>query len=349
VKCLDAWRQTEWTTHRFKRSVAAADASSVHFRSSLLARSGLLAVATASLLLMLGAAAYAQSSRSPAPLTRTLSSANIALPTPAAARSIVSSLWSQRESALASLNTTKIDPLESASAKQQDDDYINSVRCRCERRKDPHPADRVIPQVPKSSVQPVFFAQVHTTNANTREHLWYVVAVERNVAGLWKLAYINLGGYKAAPPLRWLTNSSGYTLQVTAQSRARMTHLADTSVQYAMTHNKLTLRTAYGATIHRRFAVEPGKDGIYGLTLLSDEVLSCFTLHNIETYSLQSGLQQGPSRSQWGHRLPPGIYTSITIDTAAPMCVAGRGVGKTVGVLRLNYEQRAVATTGVRK
>jgi hypothetical protein len=45
----------------------------------------------------------------------------------------------------------------------------------------------------------------------------------------------------------------------------------------------------------------------------------------------------------------PGIYTSITIDTAAPMCVAGGGVGKTVGVLRLNYEQRVVATTGVCK
>jgi hypothetical protein len=29
------------------------------------------------------------------------------------------------------------------------------------------------------------------------------------------------------------------------------------------------------------------------------------------------------------------------------MCVAGGGVGKTVGVLRLNYEQRVVATTGV--
>jgi hypothetical protein len=65
--------------------------------------------------------------------------------------------------------------------------------------------------------------------------------------------------------------------------------------------------------------------------------------------ALQSALQQGPSWSQSGHRVPPGIYTSIAIDTAAPMCVAGGGVGKTVGVLRLNYEQRVVATTGVCK
>jgi hypothetical protein len=59
---------------------------------------------------------------------------------------------------------------------------------------------------------------VHTTNASTREHLWYVVAVERDGTDPWKLAYINLGGRKAAPPLQWLTNSSnGHTLRVTAQ------------------------------------------------------------------------------------------------------------------------------------
>jgi hypothetical protein len=300
-------------------------------------RSSLLTVGIASVLFVHGGGASAQST------TR------IALPTPAAAQTIVSRLWSERESAFAQLYPPMIGSVESASAQQQDEHYIRSVLCGCEPRKDPHPADRVVAQIPKTSVQPVFFAQVHTTNARTHTSEWYVVAVERDNRGAWKLAFINFGDYKAAPPLHWLTRSNGYTAPVTAESHARMTHLADVSVHYAMTHNPLTERTNYGATIHTRFRVTPDKDGNYGLALPSGEVLSCFTLHSIDTYSLRSGLQQGPTRSQWGHLLAPGVYTSITTDAATPMCVAGKGVGNKVGVLRLNYERRILVTTGVRK
>jgi hypothetical protein len=243
-----------------------------------------------------------------------------------------------------------IDPIEAASAKQQDDGYIASVRCRCEPQKDAHPADAVVPQIPKASPDGVFFAQVHTTNTSTHQHLWYVVAIERaEPRGGWKISYVNLGGYKAAPPMRWLTHSNGYTLPITSTSHARIARLAEASVRYALASGPLTGRTDYGATIRRRVEVDPKKDGIYGLALPSGEVLSCFTVHFFETYSLTAGLLQGATRAQWGHHLSPGIYRSVTIDTASPMCVAGEGVDETVGVLRFNYEQRVVAETGVRK
>jgi hypothetical protein len=299
-------------------------------------RCGLFAVATASALI-LGGAASAQPS-----------SARIALPTPGLAHVIVNTLWDERETALVSLDTAKLEAFEVASAEQQDVSYVNSVRCSCEARKDLHPADAVIAQIPKTSVQPMFFAQVHTINARTHVPVWYVVAVVGNNAGAWKLAYVNLGGDTAAPPLGQLTGSSGYTPPITALSYARMTRLAANSVKHAMAHGKLTDSTEYGATIHTRYTLEVGKDGIFGLTLPSGDVLSCFTLHGIDTYSLPSGLQQGPTQSQWGHLLAPGIYKSITADSAAPMCVTGNGVGDATGAFRFSYDQREITTTGVR-
>ena len=323
----------------------------MHIRPDLSAQRDVPAVAIALVFLALGAAGCGQSNGSPAePLTTKPSSANMALTqSPAAARSIVTSLWSRRESALGSLDATEIDRLESSYAKRQDDAYINSVLCRCEPEKNPHPSDHVIPQIPKASVQPVFFAQVHTTNSDTGERPWYLVAVERDDSGSWKLAHVTLGGYKAAPPLRGLTNSDGYTLRVSAVSHARITRLAENAIRFANTHNDLTQRTDYGATIHARYALEPERDGVYGLALTSGKVLSCFAMHRIDTYSLQAGLLQGQARRQWGHALPPGIYKSITVDNAEPMCVVGRGVGKSVGVRQFKYDTRVIATSGVRK
>jgi hypothetical protein len=307
-------------------------------------------VGTFSFVISASASAPGRSSSltSPTP-TKTSSSAAATLPTVAQARPIVENLWSRREAALAALNTAMIAPVETGSAKHQDDQYVASVRCRCEPQKDPHPLDAMIPQIPRASSDGTFFAQVRTTNARTHEHLWYVLALKRGPSGGWKIWYVNLGGYKAAPPMRWLTDSNGYTRPVNATSRAQIAHLATAYVRFVMARGPLTGRTDYGAAIHRWVRVEPKNDGIYGLALASGDVLSCFTVHYFETYSLEAGLLQGVTQGQWGHHLAPGVYRSITIDTAAPMCLAGKGVGETVGVLRFNYEQRVVAIAGVRK
>jgi hypothetical protein len=315
------------------------------------ARLALLAISA--MLLAVGGAGCGQTSgSSPEPAARTSkpSAAHGVLgQTPDSARSIVTSLWTRRENALASLDTRAINRFESGYARQQDNAYINAVRCRCEPPKDAHGLDLVVPQIPKAaSVQPAFFAQVHATNADTGEQAWYVVAVERAGTG-WKFAHVNFGGYKAAPPLRAFTHSDGYTPRVTTASRARMTRLAEASIQFANTHNPLTHRTEYGATVRSRYAIKPGKDGIYGLALPSGEVLSCFAMHRSDTYSLQSGLLQGRTRNQWGRLLRPGIYESITIDNAAPMCVVGQGTRGKVGTLEFKYDKRVVGTTGIPK
>lgn len=323
----------------------------MHVQPHLLARRELLV--TAATLLILGGAGCGQTSgSSPEPPARTSkpSTAHGTLgQSPATARSIVTRLWTQRETALASLDTRELNRFESAYAKQQDAAYINAVRCGCEPQKDSHGLDLVVPQIPKApSVQPAFFAQVRATNADTGEQAWYVVAVARDRAG-WKLAHVNFGGYKAAPPIRAFSHSNGYTPRVTAASRARMTHLAEASIHFANTHNPLTHRTEYGATVRSRYAIKPGRDGIYGLALPSGQVLSCFAMHRLDTYSLRSGLLQGTARKQWGRLLTPGIYRSITVDNAAPMCVVGRGVGRNVGSLQFKYDKHVIATTGDRR
>ena len=270
------------------------------------------------------------------------------MPSVDAARTIVSGLWAQRETALSRLDAASIPPLEMASARQQDVAYINGVRCRCEQMKGDHPMTEVIPQVPRASVQPVFFAQVHTTNVESGTHPWYLVAVERDAGGTWKLAFIDLGGEQSSPPLAALARSAGTALSVTNQTRARMAQLTRNAVHHAMTHNKLVFATSYGATIHRHAELRPDADGVFGFPLPSGDVLTCFTLHTIDVFSMPNGyLQQGPTQSEWGHNLAPGDYRSITYDTASPRCVVGKGADTAPGVLRFSYEDRIVGTKGV--
>ena len=59
-------------------------------------------------------------------------------------------------------------------------------------------------------------------------------------------------------------------------------------------------------------------------------------------------LQQNPARTQWDSRLAPGLYASITLDNAAPVCVVGSGVGSDPGVLRWTYNERVYGASGVR-
>jgi hypothetical protein len=269
------------------------------------------------------------------------------LPSAARATSIVFDLWSLRESALSALDRAALARVESASAKRQDQAYIASARCRCEPKRNAHYADRVLPLVPKESAQMSFFAQVHTTNNDTRERIWYLVAVER-VDRAWKIATVALGNPRAELPSQSLTKTAGRTIPVNASAHRQITQLAATSIRFAMTHNQLTHVTDYGATVRIRFALAPA-DGVYGLALHSGEVLSCFTLHSVYTYSHPAGLRQDAARLSWGHQLEPGIYAKITTDAATPMCTMGKGTDGLVGVLRFEGDRRLLTVKGVRR
>ena len=307
-------------------------------------------MAAAVTLFALAAAGCGQSSSAPSP-PATGSSAPIeaALPTVKDAKSIVRGLWSQRETDLATFTSEALSGYEMQSALSQDVAYMNAVQCGCEAQRDVHPAIQVIPQIPRASSVPVFFAQVRTTNTTNGRHPWYVLAVKRTPTGYWKIAFLTFGGYKQAPPLQKLTKSSSYTPPVSAAAYGRMLHLAGASVVYAKQHNKLVSHTNYGATVRRRPAVRPAADGVFGLTLPSGKVLSCFTMHTFDRYSEKGGLAQNTLRQQWGDLLAAGSYASVTTDTAYTQCVFGMGVGKRPGTLWLQYDPQLVATTGVRK
>jgi hypothetical protein len=265
--------------------------------------------------------------------------------TPAAARAIVTRLWTRREVALGSLSAPTLSTIEVRAAAAEDRAYVSGVRCGCQPQKDPHPLLAVLPDIPRAAQVGTFLAQVRTTNASAGDHPWYVLAVTRTAGG-WKIAYVTFGGYKAAPPLHGLGVTAGATAPVSARDEARMVHIAQREAWWGNTHAHRTSHTSYGATVRARGVVRPAADGVFGLTLPRGRVLSCFTLHELDTYSLRGGLAQDDSRRQWGWQLAPGGYRTITADTAAPECAAGTGVGQTVPHLWLQYTPQLVGVTG---
>ncbi|HEY2787846.1 MAG TPA: hypothetical protein VGI72_00250 [Gaiellales bacterium] len=303
--------------------------------------------------LIVTAAGCGRSSASPAPApTQTRASTATASRsgaggglTPGAARTIVTRLWLRRETALASLAAGLLPPVETAAAMAEDRAYVAGVRCGCEPQKDGHTIVAILPEIPRTSPADTFFAQVRTTNTTSGDHPWYVLAITR-AAGTWKIAHITIGGYKPRPPLSGLGVAAGATPAVSAHDAARMVHIALRESAWANAHAHRTSRTNYGATVRARGAVRPGADGVYGLTLPGGKVLACFTLHELDTYSLRGGLAQDESRRQWGAQLDPGAYRTITADTAEPECAAGAGIGRAVPGLWLRYTPQGVGVTG---
>lgn len=272
------------------------------------------------------------------------------MPTPAQASAIVARLWSKREAALANLDSDLLAAYESRSARRQDTAYVGQAACGCDPLKAAHSLNTVIPAIPTTSTQPAFLAQVRTTapTASTaHRHAWYVVAVAQNARGRWKLAFVTLGGYGAAPPLQRFGDATGYTYHVNAWARSRMTTLAHDLVASAMSHNRSVSYTTDGATVHTRFELENRSDGLFGLSFSSGQVMSCFTVHLIETYTRPGGLRQDAMGRQWGSLLAPGAYRSIRVDTGTPECVIGKGVGRTHESGVFSYETEILSITGV--
>ncbi len=219
------------------------------------------------------------------------------------------------------------------------------VRCGCAPQKAGHTIVAILPEIPRTAPADTFFAQVRTTNTSTGDHPWYVLAITRD-ARIWKIAHLTVGGYTPLPPLRKLGVAAGTTAAVSAHDSARMVHIARREAWWGNTHAQRTSHMSYGATVRARGVVRPGADGVFGLSLPGGRVLSCFTLHELDTYSLRGGLAQGDLRRQWGPQLAPGGYRTITTDTAAPECAAGTGVGQAVPHLWLQYTPQVVAVTG---
>ena len=258
------------------------------------------------------AAACGQSGAAPAPAPAHTSASTATAPasgsagtlTPAAARTIVTRLWLGRETALASLAAGLLPPVETGAAVAEDRAYVEGVRCGCEPQKDEHTIVAILPEIPRTSLAGTFFAQVRTTNTSVGDHPWYVLAITR-AAGSWKVAHVTLGGYKPRPPLSGLGVAAGATAAVSAHDVARMVHVAQREAGWANAHAHRTSHTNYGATVRARGVVRPGADGVFGLTLPGGKVLACFTLHELDTYSLRGGLAQDESRQPVGRPARP--------------------------------------------
>jgi hypothetical protein len=311
-----------------------ADANDMHTRHSTLARTTVAAL-VAALSLTLGATAYAQPS-----------TASAALPTPAAATSIVTTLWTQREGVLTRLDAAGLAPYETGAAAELDTAYINDVRCGCDPAKDSHVVLKVVPAVPKSSPKATFFAEVRTTNGRTKAHPWYVVAVTR-AAGTWKFAFITFGTNATAPPLPELGTTGVNTPAVNAATYARSSRMASFTAASETAQDEKPTTNSYGATVQGRAKIDGARDGVFGLALSSSKVLSCYTLHVLDTTSLAAGLQQDTAQQQWGGTLAPGNYSSVTVDVATPQCMVGTGAGATPGTLRMQYDDTILGATGV--
>lgn len=299
----------------------------------------LLVFASACIALSLGAPAYGQPNRPATPR----SPAKVALPKPEVAKAIVQALWIRRENALSTRNLRAIGSFATASARAHDEVYLRALKCCAEPEVSAHPLTDVVLQIPKESNRQVFFAQVQTTNAVSNGLVWYIVAVERGRDGYWKFAFVTYAGKDDdTPPMSRVTRSEMYTPAVTADAEARIVRQA-----MLVARKYPVSRTAEGLVVRSHGAVTRAKEGIYGLTLPSGDVLTCYTWHTIGTITYPGRvLVQTAPKYVWGRLLKPGTYTSITVDKAVAECVAGEE-GKREPYFRMQDAQRTVSITGV--
>jgi hypothetical protein len=320
-----------------RQDASPADMGGMRTRTRLLVPMVSLVVLLASISAMFASSASASPTRASA----------VAMPTPAAARTLVSQLWKQRDGALTLLSANLLPPYETGIARELDDANVSDAACTCQETKDPHPVMQVIPLVPKRSVQPAFFAEVQTTNDRTKQHPWYVVALAPE-GGRWKITFVTFATNAAAPPLPELGTAGGYTGAISAATHVRMTRMARFAASSTAAHEAKPTHTQYGATVVRRPTIEPGNDGVYGVALGAGKLLSCFTVHDLATSTLSIGLAQGPEQVQYGPTLAPGTYRSVTVDTATPQCMVGTGSGSAPGTLRMQDGATRLAATGVK-
>jgi hypothetical protein len=266
--------------------------------------------------------------------------------TVANARAIVARLWAEREQALATLDPSRLSAFDTASARAADRGYMTMAHCGCEPRKDQHPLDRIVLEIPRKPSGGAFLAQVRTTNARDGLHAWYVIAIT-HADGKWRIGFVTFGWYKTPPPLARLAVADGYTAPITLGDRRDLARLAGRTIRTVAAHAARTSRMSYGATVHAQAAFRPAADGVYGLALPGGRLLACYTVHEVDTYSLRGGLLQSDAQNQWGPFLTPGAYSTITADTEATQCVVGRATGHQAGELMLQYGPQLIATTGV--
>jgi len=264
------------------------------------------------------------------------------MPSQAHAARIVRELWTMRENVIDRLDAPGFASLEIGAAQAIDSSYVRFVLCGCNQPKAGHQLQRVIPIVPASSSDGTFMAEVQTINSATDERPWYILGFRR-VHGQWKIAFITLAGYKAQPPVQLpTTHGLGPSTRAT---HAGITRMATGAARYAASQGPANSKTTYGASVHTQILVRPQSDGVFGADIGHGLLLGCYTVHQIDTYSMASGLSQDAGQHNWGPQLLPGAYSRIRTDTAVSVCDLGKPAANT----RIaQYDSQQITATGSR-
>ncbi len=264
------------------------------------------------------------------------------MPSSADATRIVRELWTLREDVIGRLDATGFASFEVGAAQSIDSSYVRFVLCGCNQPKAGHQLQRVIPIVPKTSSDGSFMAEVRTINTATDERPWYILGFRR-VHGQWKIAFITLAGFKAEPPVS-LPTTRGLA-PLTRATHTKIAQMATGAANYAATQGPANSTTSYGAGVHSQILVRPQSDGVFGADLGHGLLLGCYTVHQLDTYSLDSGISQDAGQHNWGPQLLPGAYRRILTDTAVSVC----DVGKPAANTRIaTYDSQQITASGTK-
>ena len=264
------------------------------------------------------------------------------MPSSADATRIVRELWTQREDAVGRLDAEGFGEMETGAAQAIDSSYVQFVICGCNTPKAGHTLRRVVPIIPRTSVNGSFMAEVQTLNTTTGERPWYIIGVTRN-GGSWKIGFITLGWYKKPPPLTLPKPQGGFMAPLTAATRERIRQLAATDVRIASRAGR-TRRPATAPTSIRPWPSSRAKacSGSICATAVCSGATRCI---EFDTYSIAGGLRQDSGQHNWGPKLAPGVYGKIITDTAHSVCDSG----KQGAVYRVaQYDLQQVSARGTR-
>jgi hypothetical protein len=76
--------------------------------------------------------------------------------------------------------------------------------------------------------------------------------------------------------------------------------MATGAANYAATQGPANSTTSYGAGVHSQILVRPQSDGVFGADLGHGLLLGCYTVHHLDTYTLDSGISQDAGQHNWG-------------------------------------------------
>jgi hypothetical protein len=246
-----------------------------------------------------------------------------AMPAPDRAEQIVSELWRQRETALASFDAATLRASERGALRTLDGAYVAWERCGCASARSVHPPRKVTVDVPRSAPNGEFFAEVETDASDGGDGRFFVIA-ERDSSGQYGLSFV--AGHPAGTAggtLAFRRDAHGYTPAVTAAGGATAKAAGSRLVAKGLRGQLwggLYNDTYWGAKVSTSLRLAPQDGAPRSFPLGDGRSVSCFVARATTKVSRARGLAQGDSRLEWGPYLEPGGYRTVRGDALVSAC-----------------------------